>query len=121
MKPQAFKPVVHLELHTGDLSGALGFYAEVCGWSPERIQDPHGSYLALDLGGRGLAGGIVECGSDRPLWLPYVEVAGVAEATDLARALGASILLEPREGPAGWRSVVAAPAAGEVAFWQPKR
>ena len=35
--------------------------------------------------------------------------------------LGAAVLLEPREGPAGWRSVVAAPAAGEIAFWQPKR
>jgi hypothetical protein len=30
------------------------------------------------------------------------------------------VLLEPREGPAGWRSVVAAPAAGEIALWQPK-
>ena len=34
--------------------------------------------------------------------------------------LGASVLLEPREGPAGWRSVVATPAGGEIAFWQPK-
>jgi predicted enzyme related to lactoylglutathione lyase len=121
MKSEAAKPVVHLELHTGDLPGALGFYAEVCGWSPERIHDSHGSYLAVDLGRRGLGGGIVECGSYRPLWLPYVEVAGIADATDCARALGASVLLEPREGPAGWRSVVAAPAAGELAFWEPKR
>jgi hypothetical protein len=30
------------------------------------------------------------------------------------------VLLEPREGPAGWRSVVAAPAGAELAFWQPK-
>ena len=35
-------------------------------------------------------------------------------------ALGASVLLEPREGPAGWRSVVAAPASAEIALWQPK-
>ena len=38
----------------------------------------------------------------------------------LARDLGAQVVLEPREGPAGWRGVVAAPAAGELAFWQPK-
>ena len=44
----------------------------------------------------------------------------IAEATERARELGASVLLEPREGPAGWRSVVAAPAGGEMAFWQPK-
>jgi hypothetical protein len=30
------------------------------------------------------------------------------------------VLLEPREGPAGWRSAVAAPAGGQLAFWQPK-
>jgi predicted enzyme related to lactoylglutathione lyase len=115
------KPVVHLELHTGDLPSALGFYAEVCGWSPQRIEDPHGSYLALDMGRGRLAGGIVECPSARPLWLPYVEVPEIDGATDAARRLGASVLLEPREGPAGWRSVVAAPAAGEIAFWQQKR
>jgi predicted enzyme related to lactoylglutathione lyase len=45
----------------------------------------------------------------------------VAEATDRARELGATVVLEPREGPSGWRGVVAAPAAGELAFWQPKR
>jgi hypothetical protein len=30
------------------------------------------------------------------------------------------VLLEPREGPAGWRSVVATPAGGEIAFSQQK-
>jgi predicted enzyme related to lactoylglutathione lyase len=30
------------------------------------------------------------------------------------------VILEPREGPAGWRSVVAAPSGAEVALWQPK-
>jgi uncharacterized protein len=73
----------------------------------------------LELGG-GFGGGIVECGTARPLWLPYVEVAEIAEATDRAGKLGASVLLEPREGPAGWRSVVSTPCGGEIAFWQPK-
>jgi predicted enzyme related to lactoylglutathione lyase len=79
-----------------------------------------GSYLALELGG-GLGGGIVECGTKRPLWLPYVEVDRIDEQTERARQLGARVLLEPREGPAGWRSVVSRPQAGEIAFWQPKR
>jgi predicted enzyme related to lactoylglutathione lyase len=113
-------PLVHLELHTGDLRRARAFYAELCDWRPERIDAGCGSYLALELG-RGLSGGIVECATERPLWLPYVEVDRVAEATDRARLLGASVLLGPREGPAGWRSVVGTPAGGEVALWQPKR
>jgi predicted enzyme related to lactoylglutathione lyase len=114
------KPVVHLELHTGDLARARAFYTKLCGWRAERVEASCGSYLALDLGG-GLGGGMVECETRRPVWLPYVEVSEIAEATERARHSGASVLLGPREGPAGWRSVVAAPAAGEIAFWQPKR
>ena len=112
-------PVVHLELHTGDLARAQAMYAQLCGWRAERIEAPCGSYTALELG-RGLGGGIVECETRRPLWLPYVEVTGIGEATERARTLGAKVLLEPREGPAGWRSVVATPAGGELAFWESK-
>ena len=114
------RPVVHLELHTGDQERARDFYAELCGWRPERIDAGGGSYLALDLA-RGFGGGIVECPTERSLWLPYVEVGDIGRATDRARSLGAAVLLEPREGPAGWRSVVATPAGGEIAFWQHKR
>jgi uncharacterized protein len=113
------KPVVHLELHTGDLQGARDFYAELCGWRPEWIQAADRSYLALELGG-GLGGGIVECPVRKPLWLPYVEVAEIAAATDVACQSGATVLLPPREGPSGWRSVLATPTAGEIALWQPK-
>jgi predicted enzyme related to lactoylglutathione lyase len=120
LSDQMPSPVVHLELHTGDLAGAREFYAGLCGWRPERIELPGGSYQALEMGGR-LDGGIVECPARRPLWLPYVEVADVEAATRRALDLGASVVLEPREGAAGWRSVVAASPAGEIAFWQPKR
>lgn len=113
------KPVVHLELHTGDLPEAQTLYAQLCGWRAERIDAAGRSYLALDLGG-GFGGGIVECETPHPLWLPYVEVARIGEATERARALGATVLLEPREGPAGWRSVITTPAGGEIAFWEAK-
>jgi predicted enzyme related to lactoylglutathione lyase len=112
--------MVHLELRTGDLAAAQAFYAKLCGWRPERIETRHGSYLALDVGS-GIGGGIVQCPTDRPLWLPYVEVQEIRETTDRARGLGARVLLEPREGPAGWRSVVATRDAAEIAFWQPNR
>ena len=118
--PAFSTPVVHLELHTGDLPEARALYTQLCGWRAERIQAASGSYLALELGD-GFGGGIVECETRRPVWLPYVEVTAIGEATERARELGATVLLEPREGPAGWRSVVATPAGGEIAFWQPKR
>jgi predicted enzyme related to lactoylglutathione lyase len=112
-------PVVHLELQTANLPRACAFYTGLFGWRAETIHVGAASYLALELGG-GIDGGIVECEKECPLWLPYVEVPDVAEATERARLLGASVLLDPREGPGGWRSVVGAPAAAMIALWQPK-
>ena len=82
MTPPRCHPVVHLELHTGDLPRARDLYTELCGWRQAWIETRSGSYLSLEL---------------------------------------ASVLLEPREGPAGWRSVVRTTVGGELAFWQPKR
>jgi uncharacterized protein len=112
-------PVVHLELHTGNLPRACSFYARLFGWRAETIEAGCGSYLALGLGER-IEGGVAECGTQRALWLPYVEVGDVTQATHAARRLGAAVTLEPREGPAGWRSVITSPAGAEVALWQPK-
>ena len=111
---------MHLELHTRDLPGARSFYAALCGWDEENIHTSAGSYLALDLGAE-IGGGIVQCPTPRALWLPYVEVESICAITDRAQRLGARTMLPPREGPAGWRSVVSTPAAGEIALWQPKR
>jgi predicted enzyme related to lactoylglutathione lyase len=112
--------VVHLELHTPNLGGACAFYKGLLGWQPERVSAAGACYQALDLG-PALGGGVVECGTSRPLWLPYVEVESVTAETARALALGARVMLEPREGPFGWRSVVVSPDGGEVALWQPKR
>jgi uncharacterized protein len=112
--------IVHLELHTGDENGARSYYEQLCGWPSERIDAGNGSYLALAFG-NDFGGGIVECGTKRALWLPYVEVDRIDRATERARGLGARVLLPPREGPAGWRSVVRSQSGAEVAFWQQKR
>jgi predicted enzyme related to lactoylglutathione lyase len=112
--------VVHLELHTRDLTRASAFYDALLHWPTEEIRFRCASYHALTLGG-GLDGGIVECGAREASWLPYVEVEEIEAMTERGRRLGASVLLEPREGPAGWRSVLTTPEAGEIALWQPKR
>jgi len=112
-------PLVHLELLTGDRAGASDFYARLCGWPSEPVDAGGRTYWTLGLGGRP-GGGVVESRTNRPLWLPYVQVGDVHAATEHARGLGASVVLAPREGPAGWRGVVCAPASGPIAFWQPK-
>jgi predicted enzyme related to lactoylglutathione lyase len=120
MRPTLSTPLVHLELHTRDAQAALAFYGGLCGWPSERVDVAAGSYLALEPGG-GITGGMVECETPHSLWLPYVAVESVDRATERASELGATVMLDKREGPAGWRSVVSTPAGGELAFWQQKR
>jgi uncharacterized protein len=111
--------VVHLELHTADRESSSRFYFDLLRWQTERVDTRWGSYHALNLGS-GLDGGIVECGTRPATWLPYVAVDRIEAITELARGLGARVLLAPREGPTGWRAVVSTPAGGEIALWQPK-
>jgi predicted enzyme related to lactoylglutathione lyase len=113
-------PVVHLELHTGEGTRASAFYQELLHWRTRLVRAASSSYLAVDLGAP-IGGGVVECRTSRPLWLPYVEVDRVDRATEQARRLGATVMLEPCEGPSGWRSVVSSPVAGEVALWELRR
>jgi len=113
------RPVVHLELHTDAPDDAQSSSEQVGGWTGARIETPVGSYLALAVGGR-VGGGMVGCPIGRPLWLPYIEGADAGEVTEQAQRLGARVLVAPREGPEGWRSVISMPAAGEIALWQPK-
>jgi predicted enzyme related to lactoylglutathione lyase len=112
--------VVHLELHTPNLGRACAFYGGLLGWRAQRVGLSDASYQTLELGSA-LGGGVVECGTERALWLPYVAVDSVPTATARAVELGAAVMLSPREGPAGWRSVVRTAAGGELAFWQAKR
>ena len=76
-----------------------------------------GGNTSPSISANALGGGIVECGNERGLWLPYVSVPDSGTATDRAARLGAHVSLERREGPTGWRSVVATPDGGEIAFW----
>ena len=97
----------------------MRFYAQLCGWRPERIAAGGESYLALEMGNE-IGGGIVECATAGRSGCP---TSRFPRSRKRPSGLGTSapVVLEPREGPAGWRSVVAAPAGGEIAFWQPKR
>jgi uncharacterized protein len=112
--------LVHLELHTGRLGHARDFYAGLFGWRPDCVVTTAGRYLTMISDGE-VGAGIVECSTPRSTWLPYVEVDDIEASTARATKLGAAVLLGPREGPAGYRSVIRRAGAGEVALWQWKR
>jgi uncharacterized protein len=111
--------IVHLELRTPNLPRAYGFYSELFGWRAETIHAGGQSYVSLDIGGS-IQGGVVESESALPLWIPYVAVEEIDEVTERARALGAVVTLEPREGPAGWHGELLTPSGAELGLWQPK-
>jgi predicted enzyme related to lactoylglutathione lyase len=109
-----------MELLTSDLPRACEFYTGLFGWRAETVALAGGQYQALEPG-EGIGAGVVEGCTARSIWLPYVQVADVAEATARARALGACVPVDSREGPSGWRSVVATPEGAPIALWQSKR
>jgi catechol 2,3-dioxygenase-like lactoylglutathione lyase family enzyme len=110
-------PVVHLELHTGDLQRAQAFYSQLCDWHPDRVDTRHGSYHTLELGG-GLGGGIVSA-TTRPLWLPYVEVSRSGPPLSARATSGDRPAGPARAGRLAQRRRHA--GGGEIAFWQAKR
>ena len=74
-------------LRVRDLQSARAWYERLLGWRPQRVTSAGASgasYHALDLGA-GFGGGVVECGTNRALWLPYVEVGNVTAETGRAR------------------------------------
>ena len=114
-------PVVHLELHTNDLPSARDLYGELCGWHPDRVDTRHGSYLALDMGRR-LGGGIVESSHRQAAVAALRGRSATSPRPPITRSPWARRCCSaPREGPAGWRSVISSPVGGEIAFWQQKR
>ena len=113
-------PVVHLELHTDDKPAAAAILGRLLGWRSEQIETAAGSYLYLSMG-KQMGGGIVACGTQHPQWMPYAAVACLEEAAAMATDLGGQVVVEPREGPSGWRSVVTSPASGFIGLWQPRR
>ena len=111
--------LVHLELRTRNAVDACVFYRRLFGWRAEAVHLGRESYVWLSLGGL-IEGGVAEVDQAPPAWLPYVEVADVAATAARAELLGAGLVLAPREGPAGWRCVIASPDGTQVALWQPK-
>jgi predicted enzyme related to lactoylglutathione lyase len=73
--------LVHLELQTNDLLRARTFLEQLFGWRAETVRVGGHPYVTLDLGGE-IGGGIVERGTGRSEWIPYVEVFDVEEAAE---------------------------------------
>jgi predicted enzyme related to lactoylglutathione lyase len=107
--------IVHLELHTPDLAAAAEFYRRLFRWRTDPVPAAAYPYLSVDAG---LSTGLVGCGTQQAVWIPFMQVDDVDRMTSAAIALGAEPMLSPRSGPFGRRSVVHSNLAGDIAFWE---
>ncbi len=112
-------PFVEFELNTTDVAAAKAFYGRLFDWSFQG--DPMGSdpYIEVDTSGEA-AGGIVKnpVAGDPSAWIPYVAVDDVAEATQKARSLGATIWKGATDIPGrGTYSIIADPTGAVLGLW----
>jgi len=85
------------ELTTTDMARAEAFYTELFGWRVEQTPMADGKTYPLLVGPTGHFGGLMQLEGVPSNWLTYVEVENVDAATERAVALGAQVIVQPRD------------------------
>lgn len=114
---------VHVELSTTDLGKAKAFYGKLFNWKLEDIPMGPGSYTLIKPAA-GTGGGMMQqpVPGAPSVWLAYVEVADIHDASKQAKAIGGTILQDVTEVPGmGWLSVIADPTGATLGLWQPRK
>jgi uncharacterized protein len=106
---------VWFDLHSAK-TDAGDFYTKLLGWSIE----PQGSGHAMLTGENGPFAMIVARSGDESAWVPYVQVEDLHEAHTRAVELGATVMQEPSEGPAGRYSWIRDTGGAPLALFQPR-
>ena len=117
--PRDSPAVAWHELHVTDGAAALATYGALFGWTPDEVVDlgpPLGAYrLFRAAGGARPVGAMLDSARQPHVhthWNFYFAVAGLALAVDRVRALGGTVLGEPRAMPGGGHGVACEDAQG---------
>lgn len=104
-----------------DVDQALGFYAEVLGWTAgERSGPEYGGYAMWFGDGVPTAGVGPVNGAAPPAWAVYLATADLDATLAATTAAGGQILAPAMQiGPLGRMSVIADPASTVIGLWQP--
>jgi uncharacterized protein len=113
------------ELGTADAMAAKEFYGDLFGWNfIDSPMPPDGIYTVLQLGDKNIAG-LYKLNKTQleqnvpPHWLSYLCVRDVTDATQKAKDLGSTILMQPFDvAEMGKMSVIQDPEGAVVALWQ---
>ena len=115
-------PFCHVELSTNDVSKAKQFYSQLFDWKLDDMPMPEGAYTMIGVG-EGTGGGMAKAPMpDMPsAWMPYVLVDDIKASTAKAKALGATVVVEPMEVmDAGWLSIFVDPTGAKIGLWKAK-
>jgi predicted enzyme related to lactoylglutathione lyase len=115
-------PFVHIELNTSDTRKAKAFYGKLFQWKMSDLPMGKGKYTMIDAG-KGPGGGMMkqQMPGGPSAWLPYVHVSDIDAATQKAKKLRATILVDVQEVKGmGWLSVIQDPTGAMLGLWEPK-
>ncbi|WP_162908216.1 VOC family protein [Allorhizocola rhizosphaerae] len=106
------------DLNTAEAVGASEFYQELFGW--EVADAGVGGYQSWIVDGGQPWAGVVAAPKASAGWLPYVVVDDLEAATKRAVSLGATVVKEASEGPAGTSVRIADPGGAQIALFKPR-
>ncbi len=115
-----------VELGTTDAKAAAGFYSRLLGWGVKEQEMPGGmgTYMLFQVEGKDVAGGYALTDEQKssgvpPHWLSYVMVKSADESAAKAKALGATLLMEPMDVPGvGRMAILQDPTGAGFALFQ---
>jgi predicted enzyme related to lactoylglutathione lyase len=118
-EPAVSAQFIWFDLTTDDADRARAFYTGLFGWS---AGDGAGGYRTWFTDSGQPWAGILPAAGAVPAgrWVPYVVVDDLSEATKRAVSLGAMIVAEATEGPAGTAVTITDPAGAHLALFTPR-
>lgn len=107
------------DLSATDADRQREFYATLFGWTIGPATDA-GKYRAWITDGDQPWAGVTQADpATAGRWLPYVVVDDLEDATKRAVELGASVVIDATDGPAGTAVTIADPEGAQVALFKP--
>lgn len=103
----------------GDADTVRQFYGTLLGWTIGPDTNP-GRYNGWITDGDQPWASVVEADdATAGRWVPYVQVEDLDVAVDKAVSLGAAVVADKADGPAGTAVTIADPGGALVALWTP--
>jgi uncharacterized protein len=115
---------VWFEYVSKDAQKAQGLFGELFGWSTKSVPMPDGDYTMIAAAdGRTIGGfGSPDPATTKASWLPYLQVASVADIAARLETLGGSVSKPPfKVGDFATMAVVGDPLGAPFALWQPAK